>query len=201
MAAMERTHLKQLRRHKGLTAEELADLIGISQGHMSRIENGQRGLSVAIAEAIAEQLDVDVPTVLGIHKRQAEPAPTTLHEDAEPYTSEDSDLPVQPRRHHNIDPWRVKSNVLDRMGITRNDVAFVNSSADAVEKLAPLQAVVAQIYDPHDLTKARTILRQFVPPSLLITNSSGSNEMPIDMERADVAIKGVVVSVHRALAG
>jgi len=72
---MERLHLKKLRSKHGLSSERLAELVGVSQGHMSRIENGTRGLSIPIAAKIAEQLKTDVQTVLGLTNARGEPAP------------------------------------------------------------------------------------------------------------------------------
>ena len=44
-----------------------------------------------------------------------------------------------------------------------------------------------------------TLLRQFVPPRLLITNSSVANQPSIDMDKEDAHIVGVVISIHRDL--
>lgn len=70
----------------------------------------------------------------------------------------------------------------------------------AVARLKPLQAVRAQYHlDPEKPAKAITLLRQFVPPSLLNTNSGVDNAKPLDTTTDDVQVVGVIVSVHRAL--
>ena len=53
--------LKSIRESKKLTAQEVADEAGISQGYLTTIENGQRGANLPprTAKAIAEVLWFD----------------------------------------------------------------------------------------------------------------------------------------------
>lgn len=51
------TNIKFLRKQKGMTVLELANYLGISQSFMTRIENGQRELSLDLAIKIANYLD------------------------------------------------------------------------------------------------------------------------------------------------
>lgn len=46
--------LKRIREENQLTAQEVADKIGITKGYYSMIENGKRGLSYPIAVRIAD---------------------------------------------------------------------------------------------------------------------------------------------------
>ena len=193
---MATNRIKAIRRRQQLSAEALGERVGLTQGQISRIENGQRGLSMRVAERIALALQSDVQDILGLSNSTEPDRPLTGHfaEDAEPYTGSPDDLfEIKSRKRQSVDPWRIKSNVLDLAGIKTGDIVFVDISAEAVAKLKPLQAVIAQVYDPHDLVKATTVLRQFVPPSLLITNTSGRNEITLDLDRDEVSIKGVVV--------
>lgn len=50
--------LKQLRKSKGLTIQELATKIGISQPYLSQIEAGSRSASTELLGKIAEAVDV-----------------------------------------------------------------------------------------------------------------------------------------------
>lgn len=47
------TTLREARRSKGLTQSELADLADIDQANVSRVENGQGGLTAVISIAVA----------------------------------------------------------------------------------------------------------------------------------------------------
>lgn len=203
---MPRNRIKSLRKERHLTSEQLAEKVGISQGHMSRIENGTRGLSLPLAERFAVVLGTDTQTILGlvdgVALRRPEPS-GGMAEDAEPYTlGPDDFVVIAPRARENVDPWKVKSNALNLLGIQIGDIIMVDVSAEAVEAVRPLQPVIAQIYDDSEgPLKAMTVLRQFVPPSLLITNSSDVNAVPMNRDRDDIAIKGVVVQILHAPRG
>lgn len=194
---MAKNRIKAIRLRQQLSAEALGARVGLTQGQISKIENGQRGLSMSVAERIAIALQAEVQDILGLSDAVERDRPLSRHfaEDAEPYRGSPDDLfEIELRNRQSVDPWRIKSNVLDRAGIKSGDIVFVDISAAAVANLKPLQAVIAQVYDPHILVKATTVLRQFVPPSLLITNSTGPNQTTLDLDRDDVSIKGVVVN-------
>lgn len=56
--------LIMLRKQKGLTSKEVAEQIGISQGHYSHIENGERSINPDHAEKLAVVLGVDATLVI-----------------------------------------------------------------------------------------------------------------------------------------
>jgi transcriptional regulator with XRE-family HTH domain len=57
--------LRQLRRAKGLTMDELAARVGVDKAHLSRIENNLRSPSVSMLSQIAEALGVSMGHLLG----------------------------------------------------------------------------------------------------------------------------------------
>lgn len=203
MRGMERKHLIALRKKRRWTQDLLAEKAQISQGHYARIEAGKRGLSMSNAEKIADALGVDVTEVLGLRnavERHQQPA-SGLAEDAEPYEANVNErVAFAPRRGENIDPWRVRTAALDQIGIMPGDIVLVDLSSDAVEQVKPLQAVIAQRYYGEDLGKAETMLRQFIPPAMLVTNSETMREMPLSLTDDDVHIKGVIIAIHRPMA-
>lgn len=197
---MAKNRVRELRTTKGLTVQRLAESVGISHPYLVRIENGQRGLSVPIAERLATVMGVSVHEVLGLKANTSGEiaASGSLREDAEPYTPLEGEMiPAMGRKSQNIDRWRIKSNAIDRAGIRAGAVVFVDISADAVEKIQPLDCVIAQIYASDTFGAAETVVRQFVPPSLLITNSSENNAMPLDLEKGDAYVKGVICGQYR----
>jgi hypothetical protein len=143
-------------------------------------------LSVDIAKKIADAMSIDVGSVLGI-------APETtllgggFAEDAEPYVPEPTD-PQFPASE-NVFLYRINTDTVSGLGINPGDVLFVDISAAAVAALKPLAVVIAQHYVDMSAT---TLVRQFVPPQLLITNAT-TNAVPLVIDRDDVAIKGVVI--------
>ncbi|MES9990553.1 MAG: helix-turn-helix transcriptional regulator [Candidatus Thiodiazotropha sp.] len=59
------TRLKAARKAKRYTQRELASLVGMDQGHISRLENGGKGVSIEHIQALAKELDVTVSHLLG----------------------------------------------------------------------------------------------------------------------------------------
>lgn len=196
-------NIRSLRQSRGLTLEQLAEKVGLSHTHVQRIETGKRGLSVPVAERFASALNVHVSEIFGMVA--ANPSKTVrltsgcFAEDAEPFKPEGGErLRLMPRKGENIDPWRIKTNALNRLGIVPGQIRFVDLSVEAVDNIKPLQCVVAQIYSPSG--EAKTVMRQFVPPSLLITNSDTVSEMPLDIDKGEAYIKGVILDDFTTLA-
>lgn len=60
--------LKQVRLEKGMTLETLAQLSGISKGHLSKIERQERDPKISTLVLIAEALKVDVNNLYKVKK-------------------------------------------------------------------------------------------------------------------------------------
>ena len=58
-------NLQELRIKAGLTQKELAIRVGCAQSEISRIEHGERSISVDRLQQLAEALDVPVADLLG----------------------------------------------------------------------------------------------------------------------------------------
>lgn len=52
-------YIKQWRKHRGLTQEQLAERIGIDKGYLSKIENGKRRYDQPFLEAAATVLQCE----------------------------------------------------------------------------------------------------------------------------------------------
>lgn len=197
---MNKNRLRQVRVRKGLTVQEVAQRAGLSQPYVTRLEAGRRNLSVAVAERLATAMEADLSEILGIDNGTGSQRSTTeLAEDAIAYTAKPGDLVSGLSKKGNIFPYTVTSSALDALGIAPGDVLIVDISAEAVERIQAMDRVVAQVYQGANLEKTVTVIRQFIPPSLLITNSETKNAIPLHLETDDVAIKGVIVAVHRSL--
>ena len=57
--------VKEFRKQKKLTQEKLAEIIGVDNGYISKLEVGQNFPSITTLEKIADVLDMDVSTLLG----------------------------------------------------------------------------------------------------------------------------------------
>lgn len=199
---MANNRIKELRKARGLTLEELAEKSGLSQGHLSRLESSRRLLLVPVAERLAVVLQASVADVLGISGIEPENRPPVagLAEDFTPYVPSPGDPLaglVGPHRYL----FAINSTALDKAGVHYGDIAVVSDDAALCKNPAPLAKVRVRLHPRENFLKPITLLRQFVPPRLLITNSTKGNEPSIDMDNDDAHIVGVVVSVHRSLIG
>lgn len=137
-------------------------------------------------------VDLDIPAPL-------QPA-GGLSEEAETYTPPPgSFLATSP----DVAYFRATSDSLDRhpLAICKGDVVVASIRDGVLDEVASGDAVVVQIYHKPDCMTATTVLRQYVAPGLLITNSSGANSiwrMDDDSLPFEPVIKARVVSVIRA---
>lgn len=63
-------NLRQIRRARGFSQVELAEMVGCSQGMISKIEKGQANPTLDIIEAIAGALKVSPAAVFGLPELQ-----------------------------------------------------------------------------------------------------------------------------------
>lgn len=59
-----RHFLREWRKHRGLTQEQFAEVIGIDRAYLSKIETGKRRYDQPLLEAAAEVLRCQVPDLL-----------------------------------------------------------------------------------------------------------------------------------------
>jgi hypothetical protein len=82
--------------------------------------------------------------------------------------------------------FRVLSGVLSELEINDNDLII------AIAQVASGSLVVAEAINTRTGEKT-LLLRQFIAPNLLITNSEGQNSISIHMLKAKVTILGIVL--------
>jgi hypothetical protein len=92
--------------------------------------------------------------------------------------------------------YRVMTNVLEQLGIVRGGVLVVDTSPDEIANIQSGDIAIARLRTENNVA---TILRQFIEPSLLITNSSTKNQPIANLRTQDVGIKAVVISSHSTL--
>ncbi|MBR5154495.1 MAG: XRE family transcriptional regulator [Alphaproteobacteria bacterium] len=61
-------NIKQLRKNNNISVSKLAEEIGMSQANLTKIENNQVELKIDLAQKIANILNTDLNSVLGISK-------------------------------------------------------------------------------------------------------------------------------------
>jgi len=56
--------IRDLRHAKGLTGQQLADMLGVSRPHITQVEGGKRGVSVELIQELAQLTGVNANWVL-----------------------------------------------------------------------------------------------------------------------------------------
>lgn len=176
--------IRELRDQQKLSSYRLAELVGTTQPTIQRLETGKRKLTVDWMQRIARALGVMPHELL---------APVFLEEtesDVAPYAPDDAHAAAA-LRSADRQLFRVMTDAVSYAGPRPGDVVSVDISEGVIDRAKTGDICVAIVIDARTLQK-RHILRQYLAPSLLTTNSITKNSLPIDMRRADVEIVGVV---------
>jgi XRE family transcriptional regulator, regulator of sulfur utilization len=114
--------IRQIRLQKGLSQENMADMLGLSTTAYGDIERGRTELSVSRLENVAKLLDVPLPELLGIDVTMSE---------TEWLRQENTRLIAENRRLLNeLDQWRVKfkqwfgDGIIRQIGEERERIGF-----------------------------------------------------------------------------
>jgi transcriptional regulator with XRE-family HTH domain len=62
--------VKELRRRRGLTLEDLAERAGVSRAMISKVERGEKNPTLVVAAKVAEGLGVTISELLGVKERR-----------------------------------------------------------------------------------------------------------------------------------
>ena len=181
---MSANRIKQLRLERGLTLTELAKKIGISEGHLSRVEVGARGLKLPKMEALAQALGVPVGDILSSQFVGFLP-------DVVPYVPPKGSAIERALTSTTQKMFSVLTAVMSELGIREGTPIIADTGAQAVKDIQMGQVVVAEVF-PDGSKEGVLLLRQYIAPNLLITNSSEQNLTPIHMLKLKTKIVGRV---------
>lgn len=68
-----KTFIREWRKHRGLTLEQVAERAGMTPGNLSHLERGRQAYTQSALEALAEALNTDPASLLMRNPTQAEP--------------------------------------------------------------------------------------------------------------------------------
>jgi SOS-response transcriptional repressor LexA len=88
--------------------------------------------------------------------------------------------------------FKVLTNGMSELAITEGDPIIVDTAPSAKSRLKMGDVVVAEV-GGEDEAAGVLVLRQFLEPNLLVTNSSDNNAMPIHIVKARAKILGLVL--------
>lgn len=156
-------------------------------------------MDLAMAKKIADALEVTLQDVLAIEPEGHSERASGFDDEAADYVAQAGD-PLKGYETANQHLMKVTSPVVDKIGIEPGDIVTVDYGQVACSNVKPLKAVVIRYHPTGDpAEEGITLIRQFVPPSMLITNSGKINYRHIDMDKEVARIVGVIESVHRKL--
>lgn len=184
------SRLKKLREMRQMTLEELGDACGTSASQISKLELGKVNLTESWIYRLTTALGVRPSELL--EDVPSDAAGSLRESDAEPFTLTDAPELARLQSGEQF-LWRATTNALDEIGIRAGDVVLVDISTTALDDLRTGDPVIAQDASQSN-AGARTVLRQFIEPDLLITNSATENELPLNRKLHDVAIVGRVIN-------
>ena len=178
----------------------LAEKAGVSHTCVVRIETGDRGLSVEMAEKFGEVLGVSAAVVLALDGNHPErdpemKLPQGLAEDVTPFDFADATpVSLKTSARQRVTGYELHSNCLDALGFLPHDILLIDMDRDAIAAVDTGKCVLVEVFCDQ---KPKLYVRQYVAPALLITNSHRHNEASISLDIGDVAIKGVVIGSFR----
>lgn len=161
--------IKELREAAGLSSDELGERVGTSGSQIRKLEKGERRLTTEWMGRIAEALLVSVQDLI------SNTGPISIESDLEAVQGLDPTIAAA-LESKGLRVYRVTGRALFLAGVTPGTtLTFDTSHGDALAAhLKPLDVVLVEL-NPHG-GEPCLVLRQFVPPKLLITNFAGSNQ-------------------------
>jgi transcriptional regulator with XRE-family HTH domain len=194
--------LKRLRlSYKGqggrpLTQKELAAMAGIKNPEtVSKIERGNQNITAEQCMIFARIFNVD-PAVFVSAAGDGADDYRGVAEEATPFQPEEGSFeahfPLKPTQSW----YRIADSRLEEIGLMPGDAVVIDIGKEAMSGLAIGDVVIANLYSA-DGKSAETIVRQWLPPYLLTTNSRKRNLPPLNIEHDNVSLLGVIVFPRR----
>lgn len=115
--------IRQIRLQKGLSQENMADMLGLSTTAYGDLERGRTELSVSRLENIAKLLDVPLPDLLGIESLSMSETEWLRQENTRL-------LAANSRLHNELEQWKLKfrqwfgEGIIREIGQQRERIGF-----------------------------------------------------------------------------
>jgi transcriptional regulator with XRE-family HTH domain len=166
---------------------KLAELANASASTINNLEKGHVTLDVEWIDRLAKVFDVPPDQIVDLQGAKR----TGFSDDAKPYAQQQDDR-TQIKLSDQEFIYQAETRVLDQIGIQPGTLLVIDMAPSTFRDLKSEDIVLAQKYHGAGAT---TLLRQFIAPSLLITNSSEPNQPSLNTRTDDVTIKGVATSI------
>jgi transcriptional regulator with XRE-family HTH domain len=178
--------IKQLREARGWSMRKLAEKVSTSASTINKLEKGETTLNVHWMERLARIFEVSAAELLGSASDKV-----GFQEDVVPHEQGQGEPKLALTETQLL--YQVKTKALDQLGIMPGALLVVETSKASVTAIADGDPVIAELNGDRDVV---ALLRQYIAPSLLITNSSEDNAPIINLRNENAGLKGGVVAAH-----
>lgn len=202
---MDEKWFKQQQKRAGVTAEDIARLMGRARSNVSHILTGKQRMSLEWARAFAQALQVPLSEVLeraGIAEAPIaqQLAPGFSDSDATAWVAqgaEDRSVPAMAAAlgvRPGVDIWQAKSPSMSLQGILPGDYLLVDTHA--AERARAGDVVLAQVYD-NSKGAAATVLRRLEPPVLVAASPLPEDRRVHVVDGINVVVRGKIIASWR----
>jgi SOS-response transcriptional repressor LexA len=205
VSRMDDKWFKQQQKIAGVTADQIAQAIGRDRSLVSRVYTGRQKMTLDLAQAFADILQVPLATVL----EKSGIASADALASADPSFADGDAMPVSPTtqigrqadaltlalggKNHNIELYRVQSHAMALAGMLLGDLILVDKNQS--ERITSGDMVLAKVYQRGG--KSCTVLRRFEAPVLVSASMLPEDARVYVVDGETVSISGKVVACWR----
>jgi transcriptional regulator with XRE-family HTH domain len=184
------TKIRELRQARGWSMRELAGRVNSTSSTINKLEKGQIKIDIAWVKKLSVAFDVPISALMSEHNRDK----ISFRSDVALYDGDlDSAFPeIKFERKHSV--YMAISSSLDQLGILPQHFLLVDQSIHTPQEFEIGDIVVFQLFDSEIASEFATLMREFVPPSILITNTSKDDQQIINFKDKKIKFIGVATS-------
>jgi transcriptional regulator with XRE-family HTH domain len=189
--------IAELRKARGWSMRELAHRTNSSASTINSLEKGKTELTLSWLRRLAKAFEAPVEEILGLpnpqlssfsHPRSHPNNNVLLLNDVTPLPSNEPEFAIfNLADNHKL--YSVTSTVLNQR-IPFGYIIVVDKSDAAIKEMRMGDIVIGTYADGDNVSR---LIRQFVPPNLLITNSSDNNLPSINSQAEPFQLEGKVL--------
>lgn len=194
--------IKELRTARGWSYAEVAKRVAdnTSPSTIQKLEQGAMQLTPKWAAALARAFEINELEIYAAPPRLASVIRphVQLAEDVAPFHADKTAELAPPPARAGIARYVVTSRALDELGLLPGMIVEVDEGATNPARLATGDIVLAEVTLPGH-GHSTVIMREFIEPALLTTNSRDENAEPVNMRAVPTRIIGAVDAVFRSM--
>jgi transcriptional regulator with XRE-family HTH domain len=182
--------IRDLRQARGWSMRELARRVNTTSSTINKLEKGAIKIDVNWIKKLSEAFEVPMSELFGdlIGDKISFSSDVALY---------DGDLEsafpdIRFESNHSV--YMVLTHALDQIGILPKHFLLVDQSIEDTKNLDTGDIVIFKLFDREIASEFATLMRQFVTPSIFITNTSSDEQQIINAKDKRFKILGVVTS-------